>query len=176
MPTSDRELMRAATTGSENARRALIQAFTPRIQEVARTRGPAARIPARELARVGEVGLLRALERYDPESATPFWAYASWWVRHAMAPINERAVRSGAEAAYDQAARRLTIRIVWTWFEGLSDREQTIVRARYEPGAPRQTFRELGARLGLSGEGVRRAEQRAVAKLDLPAAPGRRAT
>jgi RNA polymerase sigma factor (sigma-70 family) len=163
-------------TGSKDARRALIQAFAPRIQELARTRGPAARIPAGELARAGEVGLLRALERYDPESATPFWAYASWWVRHAMAPINERAIWSGAEPAHDEAARRLTIRLVWTWFEGLSDREQAIVRGRYEPGAPRQTFRELGARLGLSGEGVRRAEQRALAKLDLPAAPGRRST
>jgi DNA-directed RNA polymerase sigma subunit (sigma70/sigma32) len=32
----------------------------------------------------GVVGLLRALERYDPELETPFWAYASWWVRQAM--------------------------------------------------------------------------------------------
>jgi RNA polymerase primary sigma factor len=32
----------------------------------------------------GVVGLLRALERYDPELEIPFWAYASWWVRQAM--------------------------------------------------------------------------------------------
>ena len=32
----------------------------------------------------GVVGLLRALERYDPEPRRPFWGYASWWVRQAM--------------------------------------------------------------------------------------------
>jgi RNA polymerase primary sigma factor len=32
----------------------------------------------------GVVGLLRALERYDPSLGTPFWAYATWWVRQAM--------------------------------------------------------------------------------------------
>jgi RNA polymerase sigma factor (sigma-70 family) len=32
----------------------------------------------------GVVGLLRALRRYDPALETPFWAYASWWVRQAM--------------------------------------------------------------------------------------------
>jgi RNA polymerase sigma factor (sigma-70 family) len=32
----------------------------------------------------GVVGLLRALERFDLGRGTPFWAYASWWVRQAM--------------------------------------------------------------------------------------------
>jgi hypothetical protein len=32
----------------------------------------------------GVVGLLRALERFDPDRGVPFWGYASWWVRQAM--------------------------------------------------------------------------------------------
>jgi RNA polymerase sigma factor (sigma-70 family) len=32
----------------------------------------------------GVAGLLIALERYDPDIGTPFWAYASWWVRLEM--------------------------------------------------------------------------------------------
>jgi RNA polymerase sigma factor (sigma-70 family) len=32
----------------------------------------------------GVVGLLRALRRYEARLNTPFWAYASWWVRQAM--------------------------------------------------------------------------------------------
>jgi RNA polymerase sigma factor (sigma-70 family) len=32
----------------------------------------------------GVVGLLRALERYDPALGVPFWGYATWWVRQAM--------------------------------------------------------------------------------------------
>jgi RNA polymerase sigma factor (sigma-70 family) len=35
----------------------------------------------------GVVGVLRALERYDPDLGTPFWAYASWWVRQAMQQV-----------------------------------------------------------------------------------------
>jgi RNA polymerase sigma factor (sigma-70 family) len=37
-----------------------------------------------ELMQEGVVGLLRALERFDSSLGTPFWAYASWWVRQAM--------------------------------------------------------------------------------------------
>jgi RNA polymerase sigma factor (sigma-70 family) len=37
-----------------------------------------------ELLQEGVVGLLRALERFDPEVGTPFWAYAGWWVRQSM--------------------------------------------------------------------------------------------
>ena len=37
-----------------------------------------------ELMQDGVVGLLRALARFDPSLDTPFWAYASWWVRQAM--------------------------------------------------------------------------------------------
>src|ERR1700759_5301428 len=32
----------------------------------------------------GGVGVLRALERYDPDQGAPFWGYATWWVRQAM--------------------------------------------------------------------------------------------
>jgi RNA polymerase primary sigma factor len=37
-----------------------------------------------ELIQEGVVGLMRALERYDPALAVPFWGYATWWVRQAM--------------------------------------------------------------------------------------------
>jgi RNA polymerase primary sigma factor len=37
-----------------------------------------------ELMQEGVVGLLRALERFDPDAGVPFWGYAVWWVRQAM--------------------------------------------------------------------------------------------
>jgi RNA polymerase primary sigma factor len=39
------------------------------------------------LMQEGVVGLLRALQRYDPERGVPFWAYAAWWVRQAMQQV-----------------------------------------------------------------------------------------
>jgi RNA polymerase primary sigma factor len=58
-----------------------------------------------EFVQAGVLGLLRALERFDPTRATPFWAYASWWVRQAMQQLV-------AEVAYpvvlsDRAFREL---------------------------------------------------------------------
>jgi RNA polymerase sigma factor (sigma-70 family) len=46
-------------------------------------------VPASDLFQEGVLGLLRAAERFDWTRGTPFGAYASWWVRHAMS----RAVR-----------------------------------------------------------------------------------
>jgi RNA polymerase sigma factor (sigma-70 family) len=40
-----------------------------------------------ELMQEGVVGLLRALERYEPERGVPFWGYAMWWVRQAMQQV-----------------------------------------------------------------------------------------
>jgi RNA polymerase sigma factor (sigma-70 family) len=54
------------------------------IGSVARGYRGASGVGRAELMQEGVVGLLRALERYDPELGTPFWAYASWWVRQAM--------------------------------------------------------------------------------------------
>jgi RNA polymerase sigma factor (sigma-70 family) len=78
------ELLREASTGGEDARARLIEALTPLIARVARMYGNVPMVERGELMQEGVVGVLRALERYDPTLGTPFWAYASWWVRQAM--------------------------------------------------------------------------------------------
>jgi DNA-directed RNA polymerase sigma subunit (sigma70/sigma32) len=74
----------AAKAGGDAERKALIDAFVPLIASVARIYRGWTRIDRSELMQDGIVGLLRALERYDPQLGTPFWIYASWWVRQAM--------------------------------------------------------------------------------------------
>jgi RNA polymerase sigma factor (sigma-70 family) len=81
---SERELVLAAKESRGEARDAMIEAFTPLIGSIARGYRGASGVGRAELMQQGVVGLLRALERYDPELETPFWAYASWWVRQAM--------------------------------------------------------------------------------------------
>jgi RNA polymerase sigma factor (sigma-70 family) len=81
---NERELVVAAKECRGEARGALLEAFTPLIGSVARGYRGASGVGRAELMQEGVVGLLRALERYDPELETPFWAYASWWVRQAM--------------------------------------------------------------------------------------------
>jgi RNA polymerase sigma factor (sigma-70 family) len=56
----------------------------PSIAGVASRYRNARAVDHEELMQEGVVGLLRALERFDAARGTPFWAYASWWVRQAM--------------------------------------------------------------------------------------------
>jgi RNA polymerase sigma factor (sigma-70 family) len=77
-------LVEAAKAGDPDARARLIEAFLPRIGSLARTYRHRTRIERVDLLQEGVVGLLRALERYDPSQGVPFWGYAVWWVRQAM--------------------------------------------------------------------------------------------
>jgi RNA polymerase sigma factor (sigma-70 family) len=80
----ERRLVLAAADGDRLAREQLVQQFLPLIGSVARGYRSTAGVDRAELMQDGVVGLLRALERFDPSMGTPFWAYASWWVRQAM--------------------------------------------------------------------------------------------
>jgi RNA polymerase sigma factor (sigma-70 family) len=80
----ERELVLAAQAGRPEARAELVEAFLPSIGSVARIYRGSPAVERRELMQDGVVGLLRAVDRYDASLDTPFWAYASWWVRQAM--------------------------------------------------------------------------------------------
>jgi RNA polymerase primary sigma factor len=80
----ERRLVRAAQDGDRRAREELVEAFLPLIAGVAHLYRCSTSITRVELLQEGVVGLLRALERYDPAVNVPFWGYASWWVRQAM--------------------------------------------------------------------------------------------
>jgi RNA polymerase primary sigma factor len=79
----ERRLVMAARKGDRSARAELVDAFMPLIAATARTYR-SGRVQRLELLQEGVVGLLRALERYDPDRGVPFWGYATWWVRQAM--------------------------------------------------------------------------------------------
>jgi RNA polymerase sigma factor (sigma-70 family) len=91
-PAAERELVLAAKD-SPDQRAELIAAFGPQIAAVARAHGASEGEARDALVDVGTLGLLRALDRYDPDLGTPFWAYAAWWVRHAIRQhVDERTV------------------------------------------------------------------------------------
>jgi RNA polymerase sigma factor (sigma-70 family) len=80
----EREVVVAAREGDPRARAQLVEAFLPAIASVARVYRRRGEIDRMELMQEGVVGLLRALERYEPERGVPFWGYAAWWVRQAI--------------------------------------------------------------------------------------------
>src|SRR4051794_38928525 len=117
----ERRLVSAAQQGDTASRIELIETFLPLIASVARVYRGSPLLDRTELMQEGVVGLLQALERFDLALGTPFWAYASWWVRQAMQQIvaqltgpvvlSDRALRQlaavrGAERRHLQAAGR----------------------------------------------------------------------
>jgi RNA polymerase primary sigma factor len=83
----------------------LVETFLPLIGSVARLYRNTPGVEREELMQEGVVGLLRALERYDPAFGTPFWAYASSWVRQAMQQLV--AELSGPVVLSSRAMRKL---------------------------------------------------------------------
>jgi RNA polymerase primary sigma factor len=100
----ERDLVIAAGYGDSDACRDLVEAFLPAIAGLARGFDNA-RVERLELLQEGVAGLLVAVRRYDTTLDTPFWAYASFWVRKAMQELVAELARPVALS--DRAVREL---------------------------------------------------------------------
>jgi RNA polymerase primary sigma factor len=135
----ERELVAAARSGDAAARARLVEAFTPLIAGVARVYRGSAGIDRVELLQEGVVGLLRALERYEPGRGVPFWGYAAFWVRQAMQQLVSELTRPLVLS--DRALRQLA---------RLRDAHRGVLaETGREPGRE-----ELAARAGLTADQV----------------------
>jgi RNA polymerase primary sigma factor len=135
----ERRLVTAAQRGDAEARAQLVDAFVPLIMSVARIYRSSPSVDRLELLQEGVVGLLRAVERYDPDRGTPFWAYAGWWVRQAMQQLVSELTRPAVLS--DRALRQLA---------RLRDAHgQALAEGGREPSR-----QELAARSGLTLEQV----------------------
>ncbi len=77
------ELARRIRTGDEAARQRLIESNLRLVVQIARrylNRG----LPLADLIEEGNLGLIRAAEKFDPDRATRFSTYATWWIRQAV--------------------------------------------------------------------------------------------
>jgi RNA polymerase sigma factor (sigma-70 family) len=139
------------------AREQLVLAFLPWISGMARTYRNSPSVHRTELMQEGVVGLLRAVGRFDPELGTPFWAYASWWVRQAMQQLVSEMTRPVVLS--DRALRQLA--------RVRDARRKQMQTERREPSTG-----ELAAATGFSRERVDRltAAERAPRSLDEPLA------
>jgi len=79
----ERELSRRAHEGDGRARQRLIECNLRLVISIAkkyRGRG----VPFEDLIQEGNAGLIRAVEKFDPEMGNRFSTYATWWIRQAV--------------------------------------------------------------------------------------------
>ena len=76
-------LVERARAGDDTARERLMEKLLPLVSSYAR-RFPTEGLDHTDLLQEGVVGLLRALNRYDPARGVPFPAYATWWIRRSL--------------------------------------------------------------------------------------------
>ncbi|MDQ3568782.1 MAG: RNA polymerase sigma factor RpoD/SigA [Actinomycetota bacterium] len=136
----ERVLSRRARQGDAGARRRLIECNLRLVISIAkkyRGRG----VPFEDLIQDGNAGLIRAVEKFDPEMGNRFSTYATWWIRQSVT----RAVADHARAV------RLPAHVVDSLFRMRRAENALSIELGREP-----TEEETAERLGAKTTEVRR--------------------
>src|SRR5215216_3945039 len=151
--------LEAVAERGERARRTMIESNLRLVVSIAR-RFSATGLPLSDLVQEGNLGLLRAVERFDWRRGVKFSTYATWWVKQAI-----------ARGAADRGARAIRLPVHVDEQVGRLRRTQT--RLHEELGRE-PTDDELAQELSLSVERVVQLQSaaQAITSLDIPIGNG----
>ncbi len=82
-PSEERELARRKDEGDEEAKRRLIEANLRLVMSITRNFMNAG-VPLLDLIQEGNLGLIRAVEKFDYRMGYKLSTYATWWIRQAV--------------------------------------------------------------------------------------------
>ncbi len=144
-PEEERELGRGVQAGCAASRARFVRANLRLVVHLAR-RWTGSGLPLADLVAEGNLGLIRAVEKFDPEAGFRFSTYATWWIRQALT----RAVQGQARV----------VRVPSTMYERVARWEKTRVALeerlgrRPTPGEVREALRMTRRSMGNVLEGV----------------------
>ena len=185
------ELFRRARTGDDHARKQLIERNLRLVVSVAKKyRGASPALSFEDLIQEGNIGLMKAVEKFDPDRGYRFSTYATWWIRQAVGraihdkgrtirlpvAVGERAKKVGrvtnalsAELGREPTAEEAAGRLGWTASQvrdvGRITPDTTSLDGPVSNGAGASSLGELLADEAVSGTPDTVIEQMEVARL-----------
>jgi RNA polymerase primary sigma factor len=140
-PAEERELARRKDEGDEEAKKKLIESNLRLVMSITRNYTKAG-VPLLDLIQEGNLGLIRAVEKFDYKMGYKLSTYATWWIRQAVTRAladQGRTIRLPVHVA-DQVRRLMRAR---RQLAQKLNREPTEEELAKESSFPPQRVREL---------------------------------
>lgn len=80
----EKEVAKLAKAGDKEAKKKLVQANLKLVLTIARKAIHVSKLPMTDLIQEGNLGLMIAVEKFNPDLGYRFSTYAGWWIKQAM--------------------------------------------------------------------------------------------
>ncbi len=140
-PAEERELARRKDAGDEAAKRRLIECNLRLVMSITRHYTKAG-VPLLDLIQEGNLGLIRAVEKFDYKMGFKLSTYATWWIRQSITRAladQGRTIRLPVHVA-EQVRRLMRSRRV---LAQKLNRDPTVAELATESGFPEKRVQEL---------------------------------